>query len=135
MTKEIERNIESPLAARYREVCNAYRDALNEMWETDGYWIDDDCWWFDVADCVIGIAEVRELVDRKIDFDTFLAWYDYDMQIHYAESLGKPVNRINLHTWLNGYPEDKKVPKAQLDAWEKEYWANLVGDDNSEYDR
>lgn len=122
------------LADQYKEVCSAYRDALNEMWDTNGEWLDNDMWWFDVADCVIGISEVRELVDRKVDFDTFIKWYDYDMQIHYAESIGKPVNRINLQTWLNGYPEDKKVPQEQRNAWEREYWASLAGADNSGYD-
>lgn len=96
--------------------------------------MDEDLWWFNVADCVIGIAEVRELVDRKVDFDTFLAWYDYDLQMHYAESLGKKVNRINLHTWLNGFPEEHKVSKEQRDAWEKEYWRQVAEVDNTEYD-
>lgn len=114
------------LRKQYTDACNAYRDALNKMWDTNGYWIDDDCWWFDVADCVIGIAEVRELVDRAVDFDTFLAWYDYDMQIHYGQEHGyKEAIRINLHTWLNGFPEDKKVPMEMREAWEKEYWENL----------
>lgn len=117
------------LRKQYTDACNAYRDALNEMWETEGFWIDDDMWWFDVADCVIGIAEVRELVNRHVDFDTFLAWYDYDMQIHYAIEHGKDVHRISLHSWLNGYPEEKKVPKEVRDAWEKEYWDKLGEED------
>ena len=117
------------LAMRYAAVCNSYKDALNKMWDTEGEWLDNDMWWFDVADCVIGIAEVRELVDRMVDFDTFYEWYHYDLQISYAIEAGKPVNRINLHTWLNGYPEDKKVPKEQLDKWEREYWDKLQEED------
>lgn len=114
------------LAEQYREVCNAYRDALNEMWETDGYWILDNYDWFDVADFVIGLAEVREIVDHKVDFDTFHEWHDYDMQIHYGQEQGhKEARRINLHSWINGYPEDKKVPKETRDAWEKEYWEDV----------
>lgn len=125
--KEVRENMENPLAFRYKEVCNAYRDALNEMWDTNGEWLDNNLWWFDVADCAIGIEEVRECVDRKVDFDTFLEWYDYDTQIHYAESIGKSVNHINLHTWINGYPEELKVPQEKRDKWEREYWASLVG--------
>lgn len=114
------------LAQQYKDVCNAYKDALNEMWETDGYWLDDDMWWFDVADCVIGIQEVRELVDRKVDWDTFIQWYDYDMQIQYCIEQGcKEAVRINLHSWLNGFSEDKKVPKETREEWEKKYWSGL----------
>lgn len=120
---------EPTLASAYAAACNAYRDALNKMWDTDGYWIDDDMWWFDVADCVIGIAEVKELVERKVDFETFLEWYDYDTQMTYAIMRGKDVDRINLHSWLNNFPEDKKVPEKTRKRWEKEYWDNIAGEE------
>ena len=112
----------------YERVCNSYKDAINDMWETNGYWI-DDFRTFDVADCIMSNHEVRLCVDNNVDLDTFYEWYCYDEQIHYGIDLSKPEARgISLEHWLKGIPEDKKVPQETRDAWEKEYWTSLSGD-------
>ena len=95
---------------------------LNKMWETDGYWIGNDYTVCDVAYCFINNEDMRLLVDRKVPFDTFQEWYDYDLKVEYGKSLGKNADRINLLAWINGLPEKYKIPKETLDAWEAEHW-------------
>jgi hypothetical protein len=82
MTKEEEKKLdkliaEFPLKDQYAMICEFYARELNKMWGTDGEWIRDEYRTFEVADCYIGNFELRFIVDNKIDWDTFYAWYTY----------------------------------------------------------
>lgn len=115
------------LQAMFASVCEGYKDALNKMWDTDGEWISDDYQTFEVADCYIGNKELRYLVDNEIDWDTFYAWYNYDLTMHYGMELGKEeAVVINLDHWCKGFPEELKVPKETYEKWEREYWEKTL---------
>lgn len=112
--------------AMYSVACKAYGEKLNEMWETDGEWTGDDYRTFDVADLFLSNWELRYVVDNGIDFDSFLEWYDYDMQMLYGIDLGKKeARRINIDHWFGGFPEELKVPEAERERWERDYFNGI----------
>lgn len=118
----------SELALRYAEVCEEYLDALNKMWGTDGEWISDAFDTCEIGDRYISNEEVRTLVERKVDFETFSEWYRYNEQVRYGHDMGKAgAVSVNLSAWLLGYPEELKVPVELRDVWEKEYWSDITG--------
>lgn len=111
------------LCEDFADVCKAYRDELNKMWETKGDWIADDFQMFEVADCIIGLDIVLLCVDNNVAWGTFYDWYNYDNQVHYGIEMNKKGARaINLNTWIKGFPEREKIAQSVLDEWEKEYW-------------
>lgn len=109
----------------FRTVMEEYARRLNAMWDTDGYFIDDNYNHFDVADCIISDTEVFYIVRNNVTFDDFLEWYNYDMQCVYGQQMGHEVSRTSLRSWMTGFPEDQKVPEETRKAWEDEYWANI----------
>ena len=114
------------LQLMYSAACKAYVEKLNEMWETDGEWTGDGYRTFDVVDLFLSNWELRYVVDNGIDFDSFLKWYDYDMQMLYGIALGKKkARRINIDHWFEGFPEEAKVPKAERERWERDYFNGI----------
>ena len=134
MTKEEEKKLdkliaEFPLKDQYAMICEFYARALYKMWETYGEWIRDEYRTFEVADCYIGNFELRFIVDNKIDWDTFYAWYTYDLAMHYGQELGKKeAIVINIDHWCKGFPEEMKVPKETYEKWERELWEKTLKD-------
>lgn len=126
------------LKEHYAEICEEYGRRLNELWETDGEWINDydgrySC--FDVADCFVSNFEIRYIVDNGIGFDDFEEWYYYDEAMRYGIELGKPEAAcVNIDTWFAGYPDEKKVPKETRKQWQDEYFRSAQEAENSEYD-
>ncbi len=115
------------LQVMYSAACKAYGEKLNEMWETDGEWMGDGYCIFDVADLILENWELRYVVDNGIDFDAFWEWYNYDKQMMYGKELGEEkARRINIDHWFEGFPEEMKVPGAERERWEQEYYRGIL---------
>ena len=117
----------------YETACNDYIKELCKRYD----WCYEDGWWvsneiggtFCTSDIEYSLSmnDIKLLVDENVDFKIFGEWWDYNLIISYAIMLypnNDKYHMINLHTWLNNYPDNKKISQEELNKIEKIFWRN-----------
>lgn len=101
------------LRDNYERACNAYVQALNEMWE-----LGDNGWWGDVGEIYyfldtesLRMDEIIYCVENNISLDEYFEWQEYNMFAHEFNQ-----NYINLKSWHMGY---HGVPKESQEKFRK----------------
>lgn len=117
----------------YETACNDYVKELCKRYEwcyEDGWWVSDEIGGiFCVSDIEYSLSmnDIKLLVDENVDFKIFSEWWDYNLIISYAIMLypnNDKYHMVNLHTWLNNYPDNKKISREELNKIEKIFWGN-----------
>lgn len=121
------------LKNNYETACNDYIKELCKRYD----WCYEDGWWvsneiggtFCTSDIEYSLSmnDIKLLVDENVDFKIFSEWWDYNLIISYAIMLypnNDKYHMINLHTWLNNYPDNKKISREELNKIEKIFWRN-----------
>ena len=95
----------------YERACNAYVQALNEMWE-----LGDNGWWGDVGEIYhfldtesLRMDEIIYCVENNISLDEYFEWSEYYMFAHEFNQ-----NYINLKSWHMGYHGVPKESQEKL---------------------
>ena len=117
----------------YETACNDYIKELCKRYD----WSFEDGWWvcneiggtFCTSDIEYSLSmnDIKLLVDENVDFKIFGEWWDYNLVMSYAIMLypnNDKYRMINLHTWLNNYPDNKKISQEELNKIEKIFWRN-----------
>ena len=117
----------------YETACNDYIKELCKRYD----WSFEDGWWvcneiggtFCTSDIEYSLSmnDIKLLVDENVDFKIFGEWWDYNLVMSYAIMLypnNDKYRMINLHTWLNNYPDNKKISQEELNKIEKIFWNN-----------
>lgn len=117
----------------YETACNDYIKELCKRYD----WCYEDGWWvcneiggtFCTSDIEYSLSmnDIKLLVDENVDFKIFGEWWDYNLVMSYAIMLypnNDKYHMINLHTWLNNYPDNKKISQEELNKIEKIFWRN-----------
>ena len=117
----------------YETACNDYIKELCKRYD----WCYEDGWWvsneiggtFCTSDIEYSLSmnDIKLLVDENVDFKVFSEWWDYNLIVSYAIMLYPNNDRyhmINLYTWLNNYPNNKKISQEELNKIEKIFWSN-----------
>lgn len=117
----------------YETACNDYIKELCKRYD----WCYEDGWWvsneiggtFCTSDIEYSLSmnDIKLLVDENVDFKIFSEWWDYNLVMSYAIMLYPNNDKycmINLHTWLNNYPDNKKISREELNKIEKIFWGN-----------
>ena len=121
------------LKNNYETACNEYIKELCKRYD----WCYEDGWWvsneiggtFCTSDIEYSLSmnDIKLLVDENVDFKIFGEWWDYNLVMSYAIMLypnNDKYHMINLHTWLNNYPDNKKISQEELNKIEKIFWRN-----------
>ena len=121
------------LKNNYETACNEYIKELCKRYD----WCYEDGWWvsneiggtFCTSDIEYSLSmnDIKLLVDENVDFKIFSEWWDYNLVMSYAIMLypnNDKYRMINLHTWLNNYPDNKKISQEELNKIEKIFWRN-----------
>ena len=117
----------------YETACNDYIKELCKRYD----WCYEDGWWvsneiggtFCTSDIEYSLSmnDIKLLVDENVDFKIFSKWWDYNLVMSYAIMLYPNNDRyhmINLYTWLNNYPDNRKISQEELNKIEKIFWGN-----------
>ena len=117
----------------YETACNDYIKELCKRYD----WCYEDGWWvsneiggtFCTSDIEYSLSmnDIKILVDENVDFKIFSEWWDYNLVMSYAIMLypnNDKYHMIDLHTWLNNYPDNKKISQEELNKIEKIFWRN-----------
>ena len=117
----------------YETACNDYIKELCKRYD----WCYEDGWWvsneiggtFCTSDIEYSLSmnDIKILVDENVDFKIFSEWWDYNLVMSYAIMLYPNNDRyhmINLYTWLNNYPDNRKISQEELNKIEKIFWGN-----------
>ncbi len=117
----------------YETACNDYIKELCKRYD----WCYEDGWWvsneiggtFCTSDIEYSLSmnDIKLLVDENVDFKIFSEWWDYNLVMSYAIMLYPNNDRyhmINLYTWLNNYPDNRKISQEELNKIEKIFWSN-----------
>ena len=117
----------------YETACNDYIKELCKRYD----WSFEDGWWvcneiggtFCTSDIEYSLSmnDIKLLVDENVDFKIFSEWWDYNLVMSYAIMLypnNDKYRMINLHIWLNNYPDNKKISQEELNKIEKIFWRN-----------
>lgn len=121
------------LKNNYETACNDYIKELCKRYD----WCYEDGWWvsneiggtFCTSDIEYSLSmnDIKLLVDENVDFKIFSEWWDYNLVMSYAIMLypnNDKYHMIDLHIWLNNYPDNKKIPREELNKIEKIFWRN-----------
>ena len=117
----------------YETACNDYIKELCKRYDwsfEDGWWVSNEIGGtFCTSDIEYSLSmnDIKLLVDENVDFKIFSEWWDYNLIISYAIMLypnNDKYHMINLHTWLNNYPDNKKISREELNKIEKIFWRN-----------
>lgn len=117
----------------YETACNDYIKELCKRYD----WCYEDGWWvsneiggtFCTSDIEYSLSmnDIKLLVDENVDFKIFSEWWDYNLVMSYAIMLypnNDKYRMIDLHIWLNNYPDNKKISQEELNKIEKIFWRN-----------
>ena len=117
----------------YETACNDYIKELCKRYD----WCYEDGWWvsneiggtFCTSDIEYSLSmnDIKLLVDENVDFKIFSKWWDYNLVMSYAIMLypnNDKYHMIDLHIWLNNYPDNKKISQEELNKIEKIFWRN-----------
>lgn len=121
------------LKNNYETACNDYIKELCKRYD----WCYEDGWWvsneiggtFCTSDIEYSLSmnDIKLLVDENVDFKIFSEWWDYNLVMSYAIMLypnNDKYRMIDLHIWLNNYPDNKKISQEELNKIEKIFWRN-----------
>lgn len=121
------------LKNNYETSCNDYIKELCKRYD----WSFEDGWWvcneiggtFCTSDIEYSLSmnDIKLLVDENVDFKIFSEWWDYNLVMSYAIMLypnNDKYRMIDLHIWLNNYPDNKKISQEELNKIEKIFWRN-----------
>lgn len=121
------------LKNNYETACNDYIKELCKRYD----WCYEDGWWvsneiggtFCTSDIEYSLSmnDIKLLVDENVDFKIFSEWWDYNLVMSYAIMLypnNDKYHMIDLHIWLNNYPDNKKISQGELNKIEKIFWRN-----------
>lgn len=121
------------LKNNYETACNDYIKELCKRYD----WCYEDGWWvsneiggtFCTSDIEYSLSmnDIKLLVDENVDFKIFSEWWDYNLVMSYAIMLypnNDKYHMIDLHIWLNNYPDNKKISQEELNKIEKIFWRN-----------
>lgn len=117
----------------YETACNDYIKELCKRYDwsfEDGWWVSNEIGGtFCTSDIEYSLSmnDIKLLVDENVDFKIFSEWWDYNLVMSYAIMLYPNNDRyhmINLYTWLNNYPDNKKISQEELNKIEKIFWRN-----------
>lgn len=121
------------LKKKYETACNDYIKELCKRYD----WCYEDGWWvFNEIGCTfctsdieysLSMNDIKLLVDENVDFKIFSEWWDYNLVMSYAIMLypnNDKYHMIDLHIWLNNYPDNKKISQEELNKIEKIFWRN-----------
>lgn len=117
----------------YETACNDYIKELCKRYD----WCYEDGWWvsneiggtFCTSDIEYSLSmnDIKLLVDENVDFKIFSKWWDYNLVMSYAIMLypnNDKYHMIDLHIWLNNYPDNRKISQEELNKIEKIFWRN-----------
>lgn len=117
----------------YETACNDYVKELCKRYDwsfEDGWWVSNEIGGtFCTSDIEYSLSmnDIKLLVDENVDFKIFSEWWDYNLVMSYAIMLYPNNDRyhmIDLHLWLNNYPDNKKISQEELNKIEKIFWRN-----------
>lgn len=117
----------------YETACNDYIKELCKRYDwsfEDGWWVSNEIGGtFCTSDIEYSLSmnDIKLLVDENVDFKIFSEWWDYNLVMSYAIMLYPNNDRyhmINLYTWLNNYPDNRKISQEELNKIEKIFWSN-----------
>lgn len=117
----------------YETACNDYVKELCKRYDwsfEDGWWISNEIGGtFCTSDIEYSLSmnDIKLLVDENVDFKIFSEWWDYNLVMSYAIMLypnNDKYHMIDLHIWLNNYPDNKKISQEELNKIEKIFWRN-----------
>lgn len=117
----------------YETACNDYIKELCKRYDwsfEDGWWVSNEIGGtFCTSDIEYSLSmnDIKLLVDENVEFKVFSEWWNYNFIISYAIMLypnNDKYHMINLHTWLNNYPDNKKISQEELNKIEKIFWSN-----------
>ena len=117
----------------YETACNDYIKELCKRYDwsfEDGWWVSNEIGGtFCTSDIEYSLSmnDIKLLVDENVDFKIFSKWWDYNLVMSYAIMLYPNNDRyhmINLYTWLNNYPDNRKISQEELNKIEKIFWSN-----------
>lgn len=117
----------------YETACNDYVKELCKRYDwsfEDGWWVSNEIGGtFCTSDIEYSLSmnDIKLLVDENVDFKIFSKWWDYNLVMSYAIMLypnNDKYHMINLHTWLNNYPDNRKISQKELNKIEKIFWGN-----------
>lgn len=117
----------------YETACNDYVKELCKRYDwsfEDGWWVSNEIGGtFCTSDIEYSLSmnDIKLLVDENVDFKIFSKWWDYNLVMSYAIMLYPNNDRyhmINLYTWLNNYPDNRKISQEELNKIEKIFWCN-----------
>lgn len=117
----------------YETACNDYIKELCKRYDwsfEDGWWVSNEIGGtFCTSDIEYSLSmnDIKLLVDENVDFKIFGEWWDYNLVMSYAIMLypnNDKYHMIDLHIWLNNYPNNKKISQEELNEIEKIFWRN-----------
>ena len=117
----------------YETACNDYIKELCKRYDwsfEDGWWVSNEIGGtFCTSDIeyTLSMNDIKLLVDENVDFKIFSEWWDYNLVMSYAIMLypnNDKYHMIDLHIWLNNYPDNKKISQEELNKIEKIFWRN-----------
>ena len=117
----------------YETACNDYIKKLCKRYDwsfEDGWWVSNEIGGtFCTSDIEYSLSmnDIKLLVDENVDFKIFSEWWDYNLVMSYAIMLypnNDKYHMIDLHIWLNNYPDNKKISQEELNKIEKIFWRN-----------
>lgn len=117
----------------YETACNDYIKELCKRYDwsfEDGWWVSNEIGGtFCTSDIEYSLSmnDIKLLVDENVDFKIFGEWWDYNLVMSYAIMLypnNDKYHMIDLHIWLNNYPDNKKISQEELNKIEKIFWRN-----------
>ena len=117
----------------YETACNDYIKELCKRYDwsfEDGWWVSNEIGGtFCTSDIEYSLSmnDIKLLVDENVDFKIFSEWWDYNLVMSYAIMLypnNDKYHMIDLHIWLNNYPDNKKISQEELNKIEKIFWRN-----------
>ena len=121
------------LKNNYETACNDYIKELCKRYDwsfEDGWWVSNEIGGtFCTSDIEYSLSmnDIKLLVDENVDFKIFSEWWDYNLVMSYAIMLypnNDKYHMIDLHIWLNNYPDNKKISQEELNKIEKIFWRN-----------
>jgi hypothetical protein len=102
------------LKSSFDKACNEY---LKSFCKKHGYDYDPYCWAgndvggvAEVADCYVGMDDIRADMDTDAPEDEFLKWYDYCFELGLLGVESTP----NFRNWLKGCPRKSEAEMEEL---------------------
>lgn len=118
---------------KFNNIMDDYAKILCEQFGynfEDCFWIGDDrtdCFALGDSGYFITMADIINIVENDVDYETFAEYDYYNRCMHYARlnhpDEAKKYNNINLSSWIKGCP--RRYKEEELKEEENLYWKIL----------